>query len=139
MRDDEIPSNLGTPLLSRGFDRWLIGSVRHAVAAHAAAAGLRGQRLDDFILAVNEMMTNAVRHAGGAGSLILSCVDGSLSCHVSDAGPGIPLEQVNGHPVPATLALSGRGLWLARKLCDRVDIETGPGGTRVRLLVEVPA
>ena len=93
------------------------------------------------IAVVNEMMTNAVRHAGGGGSLILSCVDGSLYCHVSDAGKGIPPEQVNGHPAraPAALALSGRGLWLARTLCDRVDIDTGPGGTRVRLLINVPA
>jgi serine/threonine-protein kinase RsbW len=134
----EDPAVATTTLLSEPFDHRLIASVRHAVAQLAGAAGLKQQRLDDFILAVNEIMTNAVRHAGGDGVLTLWHQDSALHCAVSDDGPGIPPEQINGHTKPPAFALSGRGLWLARRLCDKLTITTGPGGTTVRLAIALP-
>jgi anti-sigma regulatory factor (Ser/Thr protein kinase) len=120
------------------FDHQLVTAVRHAVARLAAHTGLAGQRLDDFVLAVNEMMTNVVRHAGDSGALTLWCQDQELQCEVIDEGPGIPSEHVNGHPLPSPFALNGRGLWLARRLCDSVTITTGPRGTTVRLAIALP-
>ncbi|MBB6553462.1 ATP-binding protein [Nonomuraea rubra] len=59
--------------------------------AHAARErGLDGARLDDFLLAVDEGVVNAVVHGGGAGRLSLWCGNGVLCCEVSDQGPGIP-------------------------------------------------
>jgi serine/threonine-protein kinase RsbW len=124
-----------SPLLRQRFDQGVIGGSRHAVARLAAAAGLYGQRLDDFVLAVNEMMTNAVRHAGGRGVLTLWCTDSVLHCEVADNGQGIPAESLKPQQRPPTLALSGRGLWLARHLCDSVTISTGPNGTKVLLRI----
>jgi anti-sigma regulatory factor (Ser/Thr protein kinase) len=135
MSDDPQVTSRPPALLSALFDRQLITTVRHAVDRLSARAGLAGQRLDDFVLAVNEMMTNAVRHAGGSGALILWCQDHILQCEVADDGPGIPREQMGSRPVPSPLALSGRGLWLARQLCDSVTITTGPRGTTVRLAI----
>jgi serine/threonine-protein kinase RsbW len=136
---DESPLASRPPaLLSALFDRNLIANVRHAVTRRSARAGLAGQRLDDFVLAVNEMMTNVVRHAGGSGALTLWCQDEALHCEVRDDGPGIPHEQLRRRLAPAALALGGRGLWLARTLCDSVTIVTGPRGTTVRLAVALP-
>jgi|1185.fasta_scaffold379584_2 serine/threonine-protein kinase RsbW len=133
------PGVTGPPLLSEKFDRRIITGIRHSVGAIASAAGLAGQRLDDFILAVNEMMTNAVRYAGGWGRLTLWCADSMLECEVADEGPGIPAATLRtGHERPSTFAVSGRGLWLAQRLCDRVTIDTGPHGTRIRLAIALP-
>lgn len=125
-------------LLTAAFDRQLLTSVRHTFARICADAGLIGRRLDDFVLAVNEMMTNAVRYAGGTGRLSVWCVDKSLYCEVTDDGPGIPQDRLDADVLPPQLALSGRGLWLARRLSDRMSVSTGPAGTTVGLAVDVP-
>ncbi|MER7281077.1 ATP-binding protein [Dactylosporangium sp. NPDC000244] len=123
-----------TALLVEDFDVALITAVRHAVNRGAAGAGLIGQRLEDFVLAVNEIVTNAVRHAGGGGTLRMWVADGVLACEVVDKGAGIPEERLSGEAaLPPSSAISGRGLWLARHLVDDVLVTTGEAGTIVRL------
>jgi anti-sigma regulatory factor (Ser/Thr protein kinase) len=123
-----------TALLVEDFDVALITPVRHAVSSGAAGAGLRGQRLEDFVLAVNEIVTNAVRHAGGGGTLRMWLAGAVLHCEVVDKGAGIPEERLNGEDaLPPSSAVSGRGLWLARHLVDDVVVTTGEAGTIVRL------
>jgi serine/threonine-protein kinase RsbW len=119
-------------LLRFEFDRDAITGLRHQIAGCAAGAGLGGLRLDGFVLAVNEIMTNAVRHGGGRGVVWLWRTAGGLRCVVSDHGTG-EAERFNGHVLPPTEATGGRGLWLARHLCDSFGVETGSRGTRVEL------
>lgn len=123
-------------LLRFEFDRDAITGVRHDIAGHASAAGLGGIRLDGFVLAVNEIMTNAVRHGGGHGLVTLWRTVGGLRCEVSDHGTGEP-ARFNGHALPPTEATGGRGLWLARHLCDSFAVETGRDGTRVALTMAI--
>ncbi|MEV6929881.1 ATP-binding protein [Dactylosporangium sp. NPDC051485] len=127
-----------TALLVEDFGVAQITPVRHAVSQGAAAAGLRGQRLEDFVLAVNEIVTNAVRHAGGGGTLRMWASDGVVVCEVTDRGEGIPGERLSGEALPPSHAVSGRGLWLARHLVDDVAVSTGEAGTIVRLSSKVP-
>lgn len=122
-------------LLTLSFTRAQVTSTRHAVARAVVAAGLLGARGDDFVLAVNELVTNAVRHAGGRGRLVLGLVGGAVACDVSDTGSGIPAGRLNGHYLPADFAVGGRGIWLARHLCDRFEVRTGPEGTTIRVAV----
>jgi anti-sigma regulatory factor (Ser/Thr protein kinase) len=138
MANETRSSERPPALLSELFDHQLITAARHTVARLAARAGLAGQQLDGFVLAVNEMMTNVVRHAGGSGTLILWRQDEKLQCEVVDEGPGIPPEHIDGHSLPSPFALNGRGLWLAYRLCDSVTIRTGPRGTTVHLMVVLP-
>ncbi len=37
----------------------------------AAHAGLPAQRAEDFAIAVNEAVSNAIKHAGGTGDLVV--------------------------------------------------------------------
>jgi serine/threonine-protein kinase RsbW len=122
-----------TALLVEEFDAEQITPVRHAVSRAAAAVGLLGQRLEDFVLAVNEIVTNAVRHAGGRGAVRLWKLDGALLCEVTDKGSGIPAERLDGQALPPSNAVSGRGLWLARHLVDEVTVRSTPAGTIVTL------
>ncbi|BCJ66515.1 ATP-binding protein [Polymorphospora rubra] len=121
------------PLLTETFDRDQVTDLRHVVASCATAAGLAGQRLDDFVLAVNELITNAVRHGGGQGRLRLWSQQGTVLCEVSDAGGGIAAERLDNRDRPAPHTAGGWGLWLADQLSDEMVVRTGPEGTTVRI------
>jgi serine/threonine-protein kinase RsbW len=132
--DRELTEQPSRPLLSRQFTRAQVTAVRHTVTRLAAGCGLAGRRLEDFALAVNELITNAVRHAGGQGQVRLWRAEGSLYCEVTDDGPGIPVDRVEPDAPPPASAIDGRGLWLVTRLCDHVAIDTGPAGTTVRIV-----
>jgi anti-sigma regulatory factor (Ser/Thr protein kinase) len=121
--------------LEIGFDRNDLTRTRHTLADRLTALGLDAGRLDGFVLAVNEIMTNAVRHGGGVGRLRMWRTPGRVWCEVRDFGTGGPLRTINGCVLPPTSATSGRGLWLAQELSDTFRVETGAQGTVVRLAV----
>ena len=125
-------------LLDRPFGRDEITDVRHEVSARVSAAGLSGDRLHGFVLAVNEVITNVVLHAGGLGRLVLR-VDGDTAfCSVSDTGPGLPEEFRTVPATPGTSEVGGRGIWLAYQLCDEVTIDNGPVGATIGLRIALP-
>ncbi|HET9519336.1 MAG TPA: ATP-binding protein [Actinoplanes sp.] len=131
-------SGRSTVLLDRPFGRSEIAEVRHQVTARLIAAGLTGDRLDGYVLAVNEVITNVVLHGGGQGRLVLRIDRGTAHCVVGDAGPGLPDDFRAAPPtVPATTAVGGRGIWLAHQLCDEVTMESGEVGTVVGLRLAI--
>jgi anti-sigma regulatory factor (Ser/Thr protein kinase) len=120
-----------TTLLERRIHRLGITALRAEVRRQARACGLGGRRLEDFLIAVNEIVANAVMHGGGTGRLCLWRDGDDLVCEVSDRGPGIDPQT---RPVlPDARSLRGRGLWLAHALVDSVTISNRPDGAAVRL------
>jgi len=83
-------------------------------------------------LIANELVTNAIRYAGTADDrcveVILVSHAGAASLTVADRGPGLP-------PDLDWRTASSLGLLLVRTLVNqiggRLDLATGPGGTRV--------
>lgn len=126
-----------SPLFARDFDRGQVTELRHAVAAYVQESGLSGQRLEDFVLAVNELITNAVRHGGGHGRLRMWRDSAGVTCEVSDTGLGMASGQAAVQERPAPGTAGGWGLWLARKLSDEMVVQTGPDGTTVRVRAAV--
>ncbi|WP_426514651.1 anti-sigma factor RsbA family regulatory protein [Dactylosporangium sp. McL0621] len=105
--------------------------LRRAVAGHATAAGLSGERVSDLEFVVTELATNTIRHAGGGGMLHLWSDDGALVVQVSDQGfLGDPLA---GRRPVAPTGERGRGLLLTHQMCDLVELSTGPAGTAIRV------
>lgn len=81
------------------------------------------------VLAVSELVGNAVRHAiPGSGSLTmrLKMTPRRLRIEVVDTIPGAP--SVRRPPVEAE---GGRGLWLVSELATRWGVEPDPAGKRV--------
>ncbi|MEU1751819.1 ATP-binding protein [Micromonospora matsumotoense] len=120
-------------LIAEAFDQAQVTELRHSVSSCAHSAGLTGQRLDDFVLAVNELITNAVRHGGGQGWLRLWRRPGELVCEVADHGNGMSEQQLDDRSRPAPDTAGGWGLWLARELSDAMEVESGAAGTTVRI------
>lgn len=112
-------------LLWRSFTGATVTQVRHQLAERVEAAGLTGEAGDDFVLAVHELVTNAVRHGGGAGQMNLHLRADVLVCDVTDhgVGTGEPLVGLPGVDVPG-----GRGLWLAQRLTGSLVLTRAPSG-----------
>ncbi|MFI5842744.1 ATP-binding protein [Catenuloplanes sp. NPDC051500] len=126
------PSTGAVGLLESRFDAAGVTALRHRVADCAAAAGLNGERLDDFVLAVYELLTNAVRHGGGSGGLRLWHDGKRVACEVVDRGRGFD-RTVRAEPRLLAAAPGGWGLFLADKLTDSIEVVSGPEGTTVRI------
>ncbi len=117
-------------LLYADFTADDISGLRHTVRRCAGDAGLIGPRLDDFTIAIYELLTNAVRHGAGAGRLHLRTAARTLLCHVGDDGPGLPTTHHDDDTQPQPDAVGGRGLWLTRRLADEVYLSpAATGGT----------
>lgn len=132
-RDGHLRPLSGAPvLLEVSFTAPDTTALRHEVARLAAAEGWHGERLDDFVFAVYELLTNAVRHGGGSGLLRLARVGDDLACQVDDDGPGFTPESPSSRLLSET---GGRGLRLARELTDAMTITNRTPGTSVRIQV----
>ncbi len=121
----------GAAVLARDFVAATITELRHELRRHAESAGLSGDALDDFVTAVNELVTNAVRHGGGAGSLCLTVDGDTVIADVTDRGEGFAGRLPVAAGPPASDIPGGRGILLARKLTDTLMISDGPEGATV--------
>ena len=108
-------------------------TIRRAVADHAEAAGLGLERVDELVLAVNELATNSVRHGGGRGVLKMWDDEHSVVCEVSD--PGKSPDVLAGRARPMHSHEGGRGLWLVHQLCDLVQLRAFATGNVIRVHV----
>jgi anti-sigma regulatory factor (Ser/Thr protein kinase) len=122
------------PLRDLKFGADDLPRLRLSVEVCSIQAGLTEPHLSEFLLAVNEVVDNAIRHGGGGGHLRLQRHNGVLRCQVMDTGPGFG-DQVIPPRQPDIDAETGRGLWLAHELADQVTISTGSAGSIVSLAV----
>jgi anti-sigma regulatory factor (Ser/Thr protein kinase) len=110
-----------------------LADLRHALGAELVRSVPDRDRREDLHLAVSEMAANAFRHGGRpVGARLWASAD-RLVVTISDGGGGV--DPLRGY-WPAhgrDLSRGGMGLWLARKLCDHVDLVSDEHGTSVRL------
>jgi len=108
--------------------------LRHAVGERLGRLGGSPDRVEDLHLAIDEMSANAVRHGGPPVQLRLWASADRVVCTISDGGGGMDQPFAGYGPAHGTdLSRGGMGLWLARQLCDHVDVITDGGGLTVRL------
>jgi anti-sigma regulatory factor (Ser/Thr protein kinase) len=125
-----LPPTVAVPAATPDVDLLVdvrLGSARRAFAAVATDAGFDAESTDDLTLAVNELLTNAVTHGGGAARLRVWTSGADLTCVVEDAGSGVD-DPLIGYAGPPPGSLRGYGAWLARRLFDHSEFLRSPTG-----------
>lgn len=105
--------------------------ARHLFSAITASAGFGREHTEELTLAINEIATNALTHGRGPGLMQLWVDPEGLTCVISDHGAGA--SPAIGYKPPPLGSTSGYGLWLSRRIFDRVDTLAEPDGFRVAL------
>ena len=118
--DLELPSTAAAPATARG-------------ALEQISGRLTPERLRDVRLLVSELVTNAVRHAGGKGVRLVVRLDArKLRIEVHDTGHGFEVLP----PPEDPLRASGWGLVLVDELADSWGVDPHP---RTRVWFEMAA
>lgn len=100
----------------------IVGRVRVEVRKALADWGMAAA-IDDNVLIVCELATNAIRHGAPAIVLTLAVRDGQVLGMVSDDGDGLPVLRPLGD-----LASHGRGLHMVARLAAEWGVERDPSG-----------
>jgi len=109
---------------------------RRFLAAQAAAHGLTGEPASLLLVAAVEVVTEAIERGSGRATVSVWEEFGSLVVDVDDQAGGGAEELADpfaGYRQPGLDADPQDGLWLARQLCDAVDIRAGERRRTVRL------
>jgi anti-sigma regulatory factor (Ser/Thr protein kinase) len=137
-RPDDVVAEYNRPLppvpdgaTTLSFDVGGLAMAREFVGRYAAESGLGERRTVDLQLAVNELVTNAVTHGAGRGTLSVWSEAGVVAAEVTDKGRAV--QPLAGRVPPTPERLGGRGLALVNYVSDLVRVHTSPAGTTVRL------
>lgn len=131
-RDDDVAilvARVGNQALAPGAHRLAFEPVpssaaltRGFTAGVLEGAGWRDQ-VDTAVLLVSELVTNAIRHAGGPCALLVTFDDDGVEFCVEDGDPTLPVARV-----AQGLDESGRGFLLVGALADEWGVRATPGG-----------
>ncbi|WP_336203775.1 ATP-binding protein [Nonomuraea sp. LPB2021202275-12-8] len=109
---------------------------RSLVRAYARQAGLRGERLDDLVLAVNEAVTNVLDHGGAAGTLTARTRPGAVIVEIKDTAGRLTRDHLAAAKVDPH-GTHGFGLWVIQHLCDQVHLDQSCSGSRLTLTMNL--
>jgi anti-sigma regulatory factor (Ser/Thr protein kinase) len=130
-RPAPAPPLLGPPDVHLPFSAWRLHEVRSAVERALAGSGCEQERIEDVVLAVNEVATNAVEHGTPDARLSLWTGGRGLLCEIDDGGT--LRDPLPGLQAPHPSDPRGRGVWIARQLCDSLHVWADGRGTHVRM------
>ncbi|MFJ5811301.1 ATP-binding protein [Streptomyces sp. NPDC093093] len=106
-----------------------------AIAHKDLTAADVGERLmDDVLLVVSELVSNAVRHAGGVTDFHVRPLRTCVAVEVSDASSSSP--HMPGTPVEVP---GGFGWLLVNKIADRTEIRPRDTGKTIIAFIALPA
>jgi anti-sigma regulatory factor (Ser/Thr protein kinase) len=127
----------GAPVLDLAFDSGTLNVLRAEVHNRACRAGMSEGRAGDVVLAVHELVANAIRHGAGAGRLRIWSLPGALHCQVDDGAPPASGSPDGASGLNSWQADPGHGLWVSRQVADQVEILSGPDGTRATVIFDL--
>jgi anti-sigma regulatory factor (Ser/Thr protein kinase) len=107
-------------------------ALREQLAAALAALGVGGSRALETVLAANEAILNAFRHAAPPVEVRLGRVGNRVVCEVVDQGEGFD-DPLIGFDPPGDPAGRAPGLWVVRQLVRDLEAFPTASGFIVRL------
>jgi serine/threonine-protein kinase RsbW len=129
-------------------DPQLLCACRGMVQAYFDRMGLERGRVDEIVLAVDESLTNVIRHSyegrrDESVTITLSSDADWLQCEIVDQGKAAPAERITrkppGAPQKETVQPGGLGVQLIYDVCDQVDFKPGQSqGNRVTMRFRRP-
>jgi len=129
-------------------DPKLLCVCRDMVRAYFGRMGLERGRVDEIVLAVDESVTNAIRHSYQGRTdesvlIILSSSDEWIQCDIIDQGKAAPPERITPkQPVAPSrddVQPGGLGVQLIHDVCDEAVFEpVEAGGNRVSMRFRRP-
>lgn len=130
------------PPADRLIHRLEIGSslprLREELTALGRSLGLAPTRVDDLVVAVNELAANVLEHGAGKGSVTLWRAPGRIVCDVFDEG-GDFTDPLSGYQPADALRPRGYGLWITRQICDFLEISSDDEGSLFRMHFRIRA
>jgi anti-sigma regulatory factor (Ser/Thr protein kinase) len=134
---DRAAARFGEPLPEppQGSDELIVTvdglrDARDLVRRRGREAGL-AERADDFVLAVNEILSNSLNHARENGVLSVWREPGAFVCEVRDGGH--IQKPLVGREEPEAGQVGGHGIWLVNLVCDLVQVRSSAEGSTVRM------
>jgi anti-sigma regulatory factor (Ser/Thr protein kinase) len=106
-------------------------TVRRLAMTRGWDFGLPPDRVQDLVLAVNEVATNSLVHGRGATSLQTWAEGDELIFEIVDAGS--ITDPLVGRSKPEAGQATGYGMWMANQVCDLVQVRSFDKGSAVRL------
>jgi CheY-like chemotaxis protein len=114
-----------TARLELGPDTSEVSDARRFLGEHCAAWGCL-DLLDDALIVLSELVTNALIHGLSRCELRLGLSESALRIQVVDQGPGMP------DPLTADEGSEhGRGLLIVSLLCEAWGVEALPAGEKI--------
>ncbi|MFJ6797205.1 ATP-binding protein [Streptomyces sp. NPDC091268] len=108
--------------------------AREAAREVLCGLGVGPRAFDDVLTVVAELVSNAIRHAGGVTGFRIRPLPEAVAVEVSDASPRLPSSPGTPASVPG-----GFGWLLVRKLAQRTDIRTGREGKTITAYLPLTA
>lgn len=122
-----------------------LGRIREYVRETAVAGGCEAAAIDELIVAVDEAVTNIVRHSyqnePGTIGVAVVCRDDMIKVTLLDDGPGFDPTTVPSPDTTLPLAerpFGGLGVHMMRTFCDELSYrKNSRGGNELILLKRV--
>ncbi|MFD3542442.1 ATP-binding protein [Streptomyces sp. NPDC058662] len=102
------------------------GQARDMARRILSQVGAAADRMEDVLVVVSELISNARRHGGGVTEFQITARPGTVTVEVSDRSPRRPRQRPWAPAAPG-----GFGWRLTNSLADRTDVRFHRGGKTV--------